>query len=168
MHGPLAPLVQTAKTYVRLIAPNSDLDKSVSSYESANSTINEIVRKAVRESDPNPSFVQTRMAIEAMPVALQSEKGAERINNRMIGLTDHTIARAEMMDKYRETRGTVAGFDSWWRGQVSPFAFVVNKMAPDEKLQLTEFLGRTLSGQAEKAQLLRQLQFINQIPGSSQ
>ena len=127
------------------------------------SQANELVRKAVRASDPNPSFVQTRMAMDSMPIPSKSEGGLYKITNRMIGLQDHDIARGNATQM--ETPGGAEKFDSWWRQNVSPYAFVFAKLAPDDRDSLINTLQKTAQGKRELETIGKQLQFIEQHGG---
>jgi len=161
VHGPFADWAQLAASYGRLVDPS--FNQQVKSYEEANSAVNELVRKAVKQSDPNPTFLQTKMAIDAMPTPLRSPGGVEKITNRMIGLQNHDIARAAMLDQYQAANGgSVQGFDSWWRERASPFAFIMARMPAEDKLQLVNFLNKTKQGQGEKERLIKQMEFISQ------
>jgi hypothetical protein len=160
VHGPFAPAAQSAATYLRLIDPS--FNKQVSSYEDLYSNANELVRKAVRQSDPNPSFVQTQMAFQSLPVPEKSPEGLRIITNRMIGVNDHDTARAAAIPVYaQEHGGSNAGFDAWWRGNASPYAFVFMRMAPQDQQALVAKLNANPQGQREIEKLKQQVAFIN-------
>lgn len=162
VNGPFADWAQTGATYLRLFDPR--FDKQVSSYENWVSTANEMVRNAVKASDPNPTLVQTKMAMDSMPLPPKSEAGLRAMTSRMMAVQDHEIARAKAIQLYESSPDNKGpgGFDTWWRDKASPYAFVMANMDQSERLPIIANLRKTAQGQRELAKLQEQAKFIHE------
>jgi len=163
--GPFADHVQDAKALIRLLPGGDAVADSVASYESFNKNMGFLTRQAVRDTSPRAAVQEFKLIANALPNPEMSPQGLQRVLNEFQGLNDYKIAKSQAQNLWEQRQGSrgpgdVTGFETNWQGQVSPYAFVVARMAPQDRQMLFNQVGGTNSGQAELQHLQQQIQFI--------
>jgi hypothetical protein len=92
-----------------------------------------------------------------------SPQGLQQVANEYMGLNDYKVAKAQAQQNWEQQHGgigNVSGFETAWQGQVSPYAFVFNRMDPTQQRSLVGQLRGSSEGQRELSHLAQQLHYI--------
>lgn len=161
--GPLAGYTQTANSYMRaLFGTNAP---QVASYEDFIKNAGALTRAAVRETSSRAAVQEFRLIDATLPSPQMSPQGLQQVINEYQGLNDWRLAKVQAQQGWEQQHGgigNVQGFETDWQNKVSPYAFVFNRMAPNEQAGLVSRLRSSPEGQREIAALTRQLQYLKQ------
>lgn len=159
--GVLAGPTQTVARVMRMVDPS--FDKQVAGYEELTKNAGTFVRNAVRGTDSNPSTQQFNMIAASLPQPETSPLGFRRVTDQMLGLAQYKAAKAQALPAYEQMNGgSHAGYENWFYKNVTPYAFIISSMHPDDRKELYMKLQGSDQGKRELQMLRPQLEFIHQ------
>jgi len=159
--GLLAGPTQSVAKLMRMVDPS--FDKQVAGYEELTKNSGTFVRNAVRGTDSNPSTQMFSMIQASLPQPETSPLGFRRVTDQMLGLAQYKAAKAQALPAYEAAnKGSHAGYESWFYKNVTPYAFMVSAMHPDDRKELYMRLQTSDQGKRELQMLRPQLEFIHQ------
>ena len=158
VQGPFADHVQEAATYLRLIDPS--WNGQVSSYEDFKKNAGQLTRNAVRETSSRAAVQEFNLIANTLPQPTTSPQGFHRVQNELIGLTDFRLAKAQAQQQWEAAHsGSVAGFETTFQRQLSPYTFVVARMDQADRQELYSKLNQSAQGRQELKRLGEQLNY---------
>jgi hypothetical protein len=163
VQGPFAQHAQTAASYLRLINP--DYNEQVGAYEDFVKNAGSLTRQAVKEVSSRAAVQEFNLIQSTLPNPDMSPLGLQRVQNELVGLSDYKIAKSQAQEQWEGQHGgpgNVAGFETAWQKQASPYAFIVSRMASEDRQQMIAKLQSSDAGRKELARLGEQLQFLKQ------
>jgi hypothetical protein len=155
--------LQDLARYWRIIDPSSD--RQVASYEDFVKNAGALTRTAVREVSSRAAVQEFNLIGNSLPNPEMSPIGLRRVQNEMIGLTDYRLAKAQAQQQWEQAHGgpgNVTGFETYFQRAASPYAFIVAKMAPDDRREMFAKLQGSADGQRELSRLGQQLTYLKQ------
>lgn len=161
VEGPFARHYQDIAKYARIFDPS--WNGQVESFESFVKNAGALTRQAVHETSSRAAVQEFRLIGETLPEVDTSPQGLQKVANEYMGINDYKIAKAQAQQAWEQGHGgigNVQGFETAFQGNVSPYAFIVNRMAPADRRQLVGQLRATPEGQRELSRISQQLQWI--------
>jgi hypothetical protein len=161
VQGPLAQHYQELGTYARLFDPS--WNGQVANFEDFVKNAGSLTRAAVRETSARAAVQEFKLIDATLPSPSMSPQGLQQVANEYMGLNDYKVAKAQAQQNWEQQHGgigNVSGFETAWQGQVSPYAFVFNRMDPTQQRSLVGQLRGSSEGQRELSHLAQQLHYI--------
>ena len=158
--GPFAGHVQAVNTYLRAMFGTQV--PQVASYEDFIKNAGALTRAAVRETSSRAAVQEFKLIDATLPSPDMSPQGLNQVVNEYQGLNDYKIAKVQAQQAWEQQHGgtgNVQGFETDFQAKVSPYAFVFNRMDPDEQRGLVSRMRATSAGRAELGHLAQQLQY---------
>jgi hypothetical protein len=101
---------------------------------------------------------------DTLPTPSTSPDGMARVLNEYRGLNNFRLAKMQAQKQWEDDHGGpghVAGFETDFAKTVSPYAFVVARMDPNDRSNVYAKLNTSTEGRRELALLAKQLQYIH-------
>lgn len=152
----------TAQQYLKPLANvlgSTVFDKPVADFESFQKNTGTLVRQAVKEVSPRAAVQEFQLIQAQLPSADMSRQGFNQIVNQFQAVNDFNIAKAQAAQAWRGSTGTMDGFETEWNKNVTPSAFLVSRLPPEQLGALKANLSRTPEGRATLGSITRQLQW---------
>jgi hypothetical protein len=149
--------------YLRIIDPS--WNGQVSGFEDFQKNAGALTRQAVKEVSSRAAVQEFNLIGNSLPNPEMSPIGLRRVQNEMIGLTDYRLAKAQAQQQWEQAHGgpgNVTGFETYFQRAASPYAFIVAKMAPDDRREMFAKLQGSADGQRELSRLGQQLTYLKQ------
>ena len=157
--GPFAEHVQEAGRYLRLIDPK--WDGQVASYEDFVKNSGALLRQAVHDVSSRAAVQEYNLIGKTLPGPDMSPQGLQRVFGQLMGLNDYKIAKAQAQQTWEAARGgSVGGFETDWQKQVTPYAFMISRMAPQDLQEMKAKLETTQEGRAQLSKIVDQLRYV--------
>ena len=157
----------TAQQYLKPLANalgSTMFDKPVADFESFQKNAGTLTRQAVKEVSPRAAVQEFQMIQGQLPSANMSRQGFDQIVNQFQAVNDFNIAKAQAGqlwkdDKENNPSGSMSGFETQWNKNVTPSAFLVSRLPPEQLGALKANLDRTPEGRATLKSITTQLQW---------
>ena len=133
----------------------------VAAYENLNKNSGILVRQAVKEVSPRAAVQEFQMIQGQLPSADMSRGGFKQIVNQFQAVNDYSIAKHQAGQAYRDATGSMDGFDAQWNKNVTPSAFLVAGLPPDQQGALKANLEKTAEGRTTLKSLQTQLKWAH-------
>ncbi len=147
------------QSYLRYFKP--DFDQPVATAEEFNKNAGIILRGAVHDTSSRAAVQEYNLIGKTLPTQETSPMGTLRTLNEFQGLNDYIIAKNQAQGAWLQTHNNSAqGFETDWQKQVSPDAFLINRMAPQDRQSTITQLQATPEGRANLKTLLGQIQYL--------
>lgn len=159
--GPFAAPTQAIARYLRLIDPS--WDKQVASYEDFTKNAGTITRQAVREVSGRAAVQEYQMIQNTLPSQDMSPVGVGRVMNELTGLSDYKVVKAQAQAAWEAAHGgpgNVTGFEADFQKKVTPYAFIIARMFPDDRKEMFAKLQASEPGRQQLAKIQTQLQYL--------
>lgn len=149
--GPFSNQIGEAQKIGRLIGM-TDPD-TVASRESFIKNAGALTRAATHEASPRAAFQEMRFIDSTLPNPEMSPVGLQQVLGEYQGLNDYKIAKAKAQAQWEDQHGGlghVEGFESAWQANapVTPYTFVISRMAQPERQALFAKWNTTDEGRA--------------------
>lgn len=159
MMGKFADYAQPLKTWLDAAgqAVGFKPDQSVGDWQAFNKNATELVRQAVRATSARAAVQEFSMIQNALPSDTMSPQAFRQIAPQYEGVNDWTMAKQQAAANWR---GDMSDFNAQWNAKVSPMAFVLRRLNPEEAAQLHTKLVQTDDGRALWGKLYGQVQTL--------
>jgi hypothetical protein len=121
-------------------------------YQDSMKTFGELTRAAVQATSPRASYQEFSMIMKQLPGPEMSDQGKRVIFDQMQGLNDWTIAKSQASARLN-SRTAPNEFDSQWANNISPEAFIVRRMSPQDFDLFQQKMSQTPEGRKELRQI---------------
>jgi hypothetical protein len=164
--GKGAPTLMSAAKYLKSAAAtvgikDSFLDKPIADYESFEKNAGVLTRQAVKEVSPRAAVQEFQMIQNQLPSSGMTRGGFNQIVNQFQAVNDFNIAKHQSGQAYRDVNGTMDKFDAEWNKNVTPSAFLVARLPPEQQRALKANLQRTPEGRSTLKSITTQLQWAH-------
>ena len=164
--GKGAPTLMAAAKYLKSAAAtigikDSFLDKPIADYESFEKNAGVLTRQAVKEVSPRAAVQEFQMIQNQLPSSGMTRGGFNQIVNQFQAVNDYNIAKHQAGQAYRDSTGSMDGFDAQWNKNVTPSAFLVSRLPADQLGALKANLQRTPEGRSTLKSLTTQLKWAH-------
>jgi len=156
--------LMTAQQYLKPIANalGSDaLDRPVADFESFQKNTGTLVRQAVKEVSSRAAVQEFQLIQSQLPSADMSRKGFNQIADQFQAVNDFNIAKHQAGQAWRDATGSMNKFEAEWNKNITPAAFLVSRLPPDQLGALRENLQRTPEGRSTLRSIKSQLQWAH-------
>lgn len=167
-HGRWADIDQNLRTSMQAIAnmagvKTTTFDQPIANYEEFTKKAGELARQATKEASPTAGVMELQMVSRALPSPEMSARGFEQVAATYQGLADYKIAKQQAADAWSQTHsGSLQGFEPAWNKNVTPTAFWLARMNPDDLHKAASEMGKTPEGRTALQSLMKQLSWANQ------
>jgi hypothetical protein len=156
--------LMTAQQYLKPIANSMGstmFDKPVADFEAFQKNTGVLVRQAVKEVSSRAAVQEFSMIQNQLPSANMSRQGFNQISDQFQAVNDYNIAKHQAAQAWRDATGTMDKFDAEWNKNVTPSAFLVARLPPDQLGALRANLQRTPEGRATLGSINKQLKWAH-------
>jgi hypothetical protein len=167
--GKFADIAGDAKAYVSAISNmfNVDpgaLDKSLGDYQAFTKSAGMLLRTAVHDVSSRAAVQEYNLISETLPHPTTSAQGFGQIADQWQGLNDFRIAKQIFASKYQ---GQPQDFNVAFNSQISPTAFLINRMAqtPQGQQDMTAMMGRLQATPEGRVAVTRMMQEFSTAKG---
>lgn len=153
-----------AQQYLKPIANafgSTAFDRPVADFESFQKNAGTLVRQAVKEVSPRAAVQEFQMIQNQLPSADMSRQGFNQIVNQFQAVNNFNIAKQQAAQAFRDHNGTMDGFETSWNKNITPTAFLVAGLPPDQLGALKANLQRTPEGRATLQSITKQLKWAH-------
>lgn len=130
---------------------------AVGDWQKFNKDMIENVRRVVIATSTRAAFKEFEILQKAQPADDMSPQGFRSIVSQMQGMNDWLSAKSQAAANFR---GEASEFSRSWDSQISPLAFIVARMGPEEQVALSNKLAKMPGGQAVRASIAKQTKFL--------
>jgi hypothetical protein len=164
--GKGAQTLLTAGQYLKSAAAvlgmqNTFLDKPIADYESFNKNAGTLVRQAVKEVSSRAAVQEFNLIQKQLPSSDMTRKGFNQIADQFQSVNDFNIAKHQAGQAWRDAAGSMDKFETEWNKNITPTAFFVSRLPPDQVGALKANLERTPEGRVTLRSLTKQLQWAH-------
>ena len=138
------------------------LDQKLGDFQAFRKNGMELTRQAVRATSSRAAFQEMQMIQSALPQPMMSDNGFGQIADQLQGVNDYKVVKARASDAWRARPGgdgTLAGFESNWNQNITPAAFLVHRMSPQDWQATAANLQKTPTGRAYLSRVVSELQY---------
>jgi hypothetical protein len=158
--GPLGPATSTMNSYLRYFDPEGK-QQPVATAEEFNKNAGIILRQAVHDTSSRAAVQEYRLIGNTLPAQENSPMGTIRVLNEFQGLNDYVIAKTQAQGIWRQTHnGSVRDFETDWQSRVTPDAFMMYRMTPQDRQSTIQQLQQTPGGRSTLNTLAGQMQYL--------
>lgn len=141
-----------AAAWMNSILPDSFLPKNmsaeeVSSYQDFSKLATKYATDQARKLGAREAASVVNMMVKANPNAEMTPQAIEDIQNGLRAQNDYVIAKADAKDKFMSNKGTLEGFDNYWRKTASPEKFMLKYISPARLKTLPDPVLKQLMGE---------------------
>jgi hypothetical protein len=161
VQGPFAHHYQQIGEYARLFDPS--WNGQVASYEDFIKNAGALTRQAVHDTSPRAAVQEFKLIGSTLPEPDLSPRGLQQVANEYMGLNDYKMAKVQAQTSWENSHGGhgfVQGFEPDWQKNVSPYAFVFNRMDPQDQHRMVAQLNNSDEGRRELGLLANQLKWL--------
>jgi hypothetical protein len=156
--GPLGANNTRLQSYLRYF--NSDYDQPVATAEEYNKNAGFVLRGAVHDTSSRAAVQEYNLIGKTLPSQETSPRGTTRVINEFQGLNDYLIAKNQAQGMWRQGHGNLQNFETDWQSRVSPDAFLLNRMTPEDRQSTITQLQATPEGRGTLKTLAGQMQYL--------
>jgi hypothetical protein len=143
--------------------PDAPPSQPLADWQSFDKNAMQITMQAVHATSSRAAAQEFQMIQHALPSAEMSQGGFNQIANQLEAVNDFHIAKQLAAQQWRPNHGgTLDGFESYWNGNVTPGAFLVNRLQPAELQSLYDRLSQTGQGKLIAKSLVAHAQWAAQ------
>lgn len=154
-----------AQKYLKPIANqfgSTAFDKPVADFEAFQKNAGVLTRQAVKEVSPRAAVQEFQMIQNQLPSADMSRGGFNQIVDQFQAVNDFNIAKHQAGEAWRSATGSMDKFEAEWNKNITPSAFLVSRLPPEQLGALRANLSRTAEGRATLKSITRQLQWASE------
>lgn len=130
------------------LSPDS-LNEALANYQAFQKNGMQLTMQATRAMSARAAVQEMQMIQQALPSVKLSNGGLGYIFDQLSANNDFARAKAQAAESWRSGHsGTLAGFDSDWNQNVSPFAFLVHRISAPDLQTMASNLQQTAQGRA--------------------
>ena len=151
-----------AQKYLKPLANSlgsTAFDKPVADFEAFQKNAGVLTRQAVKEVSPRAAVQEFQMIQNQLPSADMSRGGFNQIVDQFQAVNDFNIAKHQAGEAWRSATGSMDKFEGEWNKNITPSAFLVSRLPPDQLGALRANLSRTAEGRSTLKSITRQLQW---------
>lgn len=137
------------------------LDKPVADFESFQKNAGTLTRQAVKEVSSRAAVQEFTMIQNQLPSADMSRGGFNQIVNQFQAVNDYNIAKHQAGQVWKDATGSMDKFDAEWNKNITPSAFLVSRLPPEQLGALKVNLERTAEGRATLKSITTQLKWAH-------
>lgn len=155
----------TAQQYLKPIANavgSTLFDKPVADYEAFQKNAGTLVRQAVKEVSSRAAVQEFQMIQNQLPSSEMSRQGFNQIVDQFQAVNDYQVAKHQAAQAWRDSRGTMDKFDAEWNKNLSPTAFLIHRMTPQQLQEVAGKLQKTPDGRSTLNNIKRQMQYAQE------
>ena len=144
------------------VLPNASdsVNSSLANYQAFEKNSMQLVTQATRAVSPRAAVQEMMIIRQALPGSQLSGGGLGCIFDQLSANNDFARSKAQAAETWRGSHnGTLAGFDSNWNQNISPFAFLVNRMPAADLQKMAANLQQTTQGRALMQRLISETQY---------
>lgn len=134
-------------------------DKPIADFEAFQKNAGVLTRQAVKEVSSRAAVQEFQMIQDQLPSANMTRGGFNQIADQFQAVNDYAIAKHQAAQAWRDATGSMDKFDTEWNKNISPAAFLVSRLSPENLGALKTNLERTAEGRATLQSLTKQLQW---------
>lgn len=156
--------LMTAQQYLKPVANalgSTVFDKPVADFESFQKNTGTLVRQAVKEVSSRAAVQEFSMIQNQLPSANMSRQGFNQISDQFQSVNDFNIAKHQAGQAWRDATGSMDKFETEWNKNITPAAFLVSRLPPDQLGALKANLERTAEGRSTLSSITRQLKWAH-------
>jgi len=128
---------------------SDSLKAALANYQAFQKNGMQLTMQATRAMSARAAVQEMQMIQQALPSAKLTNGGLGYIFDQLSANNDFIRAKAQAAEAWRSGHnGTLAGFDSDWSQNVSPFAFLVHRMTAQDLQAMAGNLQKTAQGRA--------------------
>lgn len=162
--GKFADSIGDAKSYLASMANQFGLSapeytQSVADWTAFNKSAGGLLRDAAHAVSSRVGVQEMQLIGKSLPTDETSAKGFGQIADQMQGVNDFVIAKNAAATNY--SGANKAQFESQFDQNVSPVAFIVNRMSPDDYATFANNLKKTDAGKQELNKIVNSMQFAD-------
>ena len=140
-----------AAAWMNSILPDEFLPKNMSadkvaSYQDFTKQATLYATDQARKMGAREAASVVNMMVRANPNAEMMPQAIEDIQNGLRAQNDYVIAKADAKDQYLKDKGSLEGFDSFWRKSASPEQFMLKYIPPARLKTLPDSVLKQLMG----------------------
>jgi hypothetical protein len=136
-------------------------DNFVGDFEAFQKNAGTLVRQAVKDVSSRAAVQEFEMIQSQLPSADMSRGGFSKIVDQFQAVNDYQIAKQRAAQKWRNENGTLDNFDSTWNKNMTPSAFLVNRMSVPEFQEVASKLQKTPQGRSTLNNIRNQMRYAN-------
>ena len=157
--GPLGPKQSEFQSYLRYFNPT--YNEPTATAEEFNKNAGIILRQAVHETSSRAAVQEYNLIGKTLPAQSNSPMGTIRVLNEFQGLNDYIITKNQAQGAWLQSHNNSAqGFETDWQSKVSPDAFILHRMTPQDQQSTILQLQKTDDGRATLKTLAGQMQYL--------
>lgn len=157
--------LMAAQQYLKPLANSlgsTVFDKPVADFEAFQKNAGVLTRQAVKEVSPRAAVQEFQMIQNQLPSADMSRGGFNQIVDQFQAVNDFNIAKHQAGEAWRSATGSMDKFEAEWNKNITPSAFLVSRLPPEQLGALRANLSRTAEGRATLKSITRQLQWASE------
>lgn len=136
-------------------------DNFVGDYEAFQKNAGTLVRQAVKDVSSRAAVQEFEMIQSQLPSAEMSRGGFNKIVDQFQAVNDYQIAKQRAAQTWRNENGTLDNFDATWNRNMTPSAFLVNRMSVPEFQEVASKLQKTPQGRSTLNNIRNQMRYAN-------
>lgn len=133
-------------------------DQSVGDWEAFNKDAVNLLRQAVHETKNVRAVQEWNVLAKSLPQDETTPQGFTRIAGEIQGLNDWKQAKSYAAGKWQ---GNANEFEGQWNSNVSPMAYIVNRLSVPDTQTLAQNLNKTEQGRAIWRDIVQQTKMLN-------
>ena len=144
------------------VLPNASdsINSALANYQAFEKNSMQLVTQATRAVSPRAAVQEMMMIRQALPGSQLSSGGLSYIFDQLSANNDFARSKAQAAETWRVSHnGTLAGFDSNWNQNVSPFAFLVKRMPAADLQTMASNLQQSAQGRALMSRITSEMQY---------
>lgn len=164
--GKFATVQNDARAYLKGAAeglgldPGKVIDKQVPDFESFQKNAGQVVREAVRATSARAAVQEFSLIQKALPSADMSQGGFEQVINQLRGVNDYHLATNQAAQNWRnQNNGSLAGFQQDWQSNITPAAFFMARLTPDQRQSVATDIRKTPQGDAALSRIMDEIRY---------
>lgn len=161
--GKFADSIGDAKSYLSSMAqqvglPPGKYADQVGDWQAFTKNAGALLRDAAHAVSPRVGVQEMQLVAKSLPSAEMSKPAFQQIADQMQGINDFTVAKNAAAANFQ---GTQPAFEAEFNKNVSPLAFVVNRMSPSDYVTFSNNLKKTDAGRQELAKIVNSMQYAD-------
>lgn len=141
---------------------STTFDNFVGDFEAFKKNAGTLVRQAVKDVSSRAAVQEFQMIQDQLPSADMSRGGFNKIVDQFQAVNDYQIAKQRAAQNWRDKNGTLDKFDADWNKNVSPTAFLIQRMSPEQLTDVATKLQATPSGRQTLNSMKSQMRWANE------
>jgi hypothetical protein len=137
-----------------------NLNQATGDFQAFRKNAIQLTTAATRQVSSRAAVQEMQMIQKALPSPDMSKGGFEQVINQLHSVNDYAQATNAAADNWRQSHnGSLANFQNYWQGGISPGAFLMMRLPPDQRQAAVQEMAKTPSGKAQLARLSDEIKF---------